>query len=101
MGIHRDGSSLGLNYFDIEMRRRLWWQIMILDARAAELTGSGRPGEAWYWNTKVPSNVNDCDLHPDMKEPPVDSAGPTDMISCLLRYELGVMFKRARSASDD
>ena len=29
-GIHRDSAQFGLNPFDVEMRRRLWWQICTL-----------------------------------------------------------------------
>ena len=36
LGIHRDGSALGLSPFDAEMRRRLWWGICILDTPASE-----------------------------------------------------------------
>lgn len=36
LGIHRDGSHFGLAPFEIEMRRRLWWQVCILDARSSE-----------------------------------------------------------------
>ena len=36
LGIHRDGSHFGLPPFQVEMRRRLWWQVCILDARSSE-----------------------------------------------------------------
>jgi hypothetical protein len=36
LGIHRDGSHFNLPPFEIEMRRRLWWQVCILDQRASE-----------------------------------------------------------------
>lgn len=36
LGIHRDGSHFGLSPFEIEMRRRLWWQVCVLDARSSE-----------------------------------------------------------------
>jgi hypothetical protein len=36
LGIHRDGSHFDLPAFEVEMRRRLWWQVCILDARASE-----------------------------------------------------------------
>jgi hypothetical protein len=36
LGIHRDGTHFGLPPFEIEMRRRLWWQVCILDARSSE-----------------------------------------------------------------
>jgi hypothetical protein len=36
LGIHRDGSHFSLDPFEIEMRRRLWWQVCVLDARSSE-----------------------------------------------------------------
>lgn len=36
LGVHRDGSHFRLPPFEIEMRRRLWWQVCILDARSSE-----------------------------------------------------------------
>lgn len=36
LGVHRDGCHFGLPPFEIEMRRRLWWQVCILDARSSE-----------------------------------------------------------------
>jgi hypothetical protein len=36
LGVHRDGSHFKLPPFEIEMRRRLWWQVCILDARSSE-----------------------------------------------------------------
>ena len=37
MGLHRDGSKLGLKPYDTEMRRRCWWQIVVLDECALAL----------------------------------------------------------------
>ncbi|KAH0833587.1 hypothetical protein AYO21_05266 [Fonsecaea monophora] len=93
MGLHRDGTSLGVSPFETEMRRRLWWQITTLDFRSAELSGSGRSGDFSMSDTLIPSNVNDEDIYPDMKEPPVSHTRPTEMISCLLRCELGNFWK--------
>ncbi|OAP54767.1 hypothetical protein AYL99_11215 [Fonsecaea erecta] len=93
MGLHRDGTSLGVSPFETEMRRRLWWQITTLDFRSAELSGSGRSGDFSMSDTLVPSNVNDEDIYPDMTEPPVPHTRPTEMISCLLRCELGNFWK--------
>ncbi|KIX96500.1 uncharacterized protein Z520_07766 [Fonsecaea multimorphosa CBS 102226] len=93
MGLHRDGTNLGVSPFETEMRRRLWWQITTLDFRSAELSGSGRSGEFSLSDTLVPSNVNDEDIYPEMKEPPISHTRPTEMISCLLRCELGNYWK--------
>jgi hypothetical protein len=37
MGLHRDGITLGLSPFETEMRRRLWWHLVHLDFRAADM----------------------------------------------------------------
>lgn len=93
MGVHRDGTVLGLPPFETEMRRRLWWQIKLIDISAAELSGFVPLGEDTWWNTKLPSNVNDTDIWPGMKDPPVEKTGATDMIACLLRYEIRNVWK--------
>ncbi len=92
MGLHRDGAGLGLSIFETEMRRRLWWQIFVLEGRSAELSGSGRFADFSISDTLAPVNVNDEDLYPDMKEPPVPQTRPTEMISCLLRIEFSMFF---------
>ena len=89
MGIHRDGTTLGVSPFETEMRRRLGWQILNLDVLLAELSGSGRSGDSSLSNIQAPSNVNDANIHPDMKTAPIPHKKPTEMIVCLLRCELG------------
>jgi hypothetical protein len=90
VGLHRDGTTLGLSPFDTEMRRRLWWQIIILDSRSAELSGSKRTFSILEWDIQVPANVNDADLFPQMTQAPISVVGKaTEMISCSLRYEFG------------
>lgn len=55
VGIHRDGSHFNLSPFEIEMRRRLWWQVLILDIRASEDHGCDPTiGEAQF-DTKMVS----------------------------------------------
>lgn len=93
MGLHRDGTTLGVSPFETEMRRRLWWQISILDFRSAELTGSGRFGDINLSNSQPPSNVDDAEIYPEMKEPPVSHTKATEMIACLLRCEFGYFWK--------
>lgn len=90
LGLHRDGISLGLPIFETELRRRLWWQIVLLDNRSAELSGSGMSVLAHLWDTKHPSSVNDSDLSPYMREPPAEQHnGLTEMAFCMLREEMG------------
>jgi len=103
--MHRDGTVLGLSPFLSEYHRRIWWQINHLEFEAAEHSGYGNLGDVNWWNTRLPSNVNDVDLRPDMKEPPVEAPHPTEMVACLLRYETGSFWKRkllpATAAEED
>lgn len=86
-GLHRDGVALGLSPFDIEMRRRLWWYIVALDRRLAELTGSGSSLPE-SMDTLLPTNTDDKDLELGMTSLPEARAGATEMTFCLLKYEI-------------
>ncbi|KAL9027123.1 MAG: hypothetical protein Q9196_004309 [Gyalolechia fulgens] len=97
IGLQRDGSSLGLPPFETEMRRRLWWQIVVLDTRIAEISGAGISILASMFDTHLPSNVNDSNLNPEMGEIPPSHSGTTDMTFCLARYEIGYFLKRSNT----
>lgn len=94
LGIHRDGSHFDLQPFEIEMRRRLWWQVCILDVRSSEDHGCDPTIVEASFDTKMPLNVNDSDLHPSMTEYPEERHGFTDMTFCLLRFEVANIFRR-------
>jgi len=87
MGLHRDGETLGLGPFDTEMRRRVWWQIIMVDAKYAIFSGLSHTLLPRGWDAKPPRNVNDADIYPSAAEPFQDREGPTEMIFCLLTYK--------------
>ncbi|KAI1444582.1 fungal-specific transcription factor domain-containing protein [Annulohypoxylon stygium] len=90
MGLHRDGEFLGLPPFETEMRRRIWWRILLLDAMYALMSGLGHSLLPRSWDTKPPLNINDSDLYPTMTTiQPKDS--PTDMIFCLICSEIAAV----------
>ncbi|KAI4237739.1 MAG: hypothetical protein LQ352_007920 [Teloschistes flavicans] len=97
IGLHRDGTTIGLPPFETEMRRRLWWQIVLLDSRIAELSGAGTSILSTPFDTFLPSNVNDSNLSPEMGEMPPEHQGASDMIFCLARCEIGDFLKRANT----
>lgn len=39
LGLHKDLAIKGLTPFEVEMRRRLWYQIVILDTMSAQQAG--------------------------------------------------------------
>ncbi|KAK1726585.1 hypothetical protein CaCOL14_004372 [Colletotrichum acutatum] len=89
MGLHRDGELLNLTPYETEMRRRLWWQIIMLDTKYAMVSGFCDTLLPWNWDTNTPQNVNDADLFPGSTEPVQPREGPTEMAFCLLLYEVG------------
>ncbi|KUI71428.1 hypothetical protein VM1G_06725 [Cytospora mali] len=88
MGLHRDGELLGCKPFETEMRRRLWWQIIMIDAKYAMLSGLSHTLLPRGWDTKEPKNINDADLLPSATEPVKDVEGPTDMILVLTVFKI-------------
>lgn len=92
LALHRDGAQFGMPPFEIEQRRRLWWNIVILDKRVAVIAGSTVTalGTA-QTDCKRPLNINDTDIHPGNQETPISSDKPTEMVFILARIELGLV----------
>ncbi|KAI1082086.1 fungal-specific transcription factor domain-containing protein [Whalleya microplaca] len=101
LGLHRDGSNFDdMSPFDVEMRRRMWWSICILDLRSAEDQGTELTIAERTYDTKFPMNVNDVDISPEMTEMPEERNGTTDMTFCLIRYEICSLTRRMHSATN-
>ncbi|KAJ9605944.1 hypothetical protein H2200_009793 [Cladophialophora chaetospira] len=95
MGLHRDGEHLGLDPFEIEMRRRLFYQLLPLDGIASQMSGTDIASTSFTWDTQPPSNINDDQIWPGMTEPPQEQKGATEMIFCLTRACVGQALVRA------
>ncbi|KAI4169341.1 MAG: hypothetical protein LQ348_007287 [Seirophora lacunosa] len=81
------------------IKRRLWWQIVVLDTRVAELSGAGTSILTALFDTHLPSNVNDSNLKPEMGEISPDHPGTSDMTFCLARYEIISFLKHSNTTS--
>ncbi|KAL1909656.1 hypothetical protein Sste5344_004504 [Sporothrix stenoceras] len=109
MNLDRDGTaeSPPMSTFDIEMRRRLWWQLRMHDFRSAELCGRPKFQDLDMDNNHVdglmptqwPANVDDAALSPDMIGPPLQPLGgalsATDAAFVAVKCEL-LRFTAAR-----
>ncbi|KIV78826.1 hypothetical protein PV11_06436 [Exophiala sideris] len=87
LGLHRDPATFGLSPFLAEMRRRLWWHIVILDVRSAEDNDMDPFICEHMFDTKFPANVNDADLDINMTEPVSAIRQRTEMTYTLTRFE--------------
>ncbi|GFF89694.1 uncharacterized transcriptional regulatory protein C139.03 [Aspergillus udagawae] len=99
MGLHRDGSFLGLSPFDAEMRRRLWWYVVHVDFRVADVLGTRPSMDISCADTKTPLNVDDEDLYPDMTDLPPERNGITPISLCLIRYEIMISLHDFKTSS--
>ena len=88
MGLHREGTTLGLSPFETEMRRRIWWHIVHVDGRISDLSGTKQSMDIFMTDAKRPLNVEDEDLSPDMANLPSERSGITSIVLCLIRCDL-------------
>ncbi|KAH6880675.1 hypothetical protein B0T10DRAFT_142317 [Thelonectria olida] len=88
MGLRSDGVHWGLSPFDIEMRRRLWWELCTLEAQISEEHGCAPAVAEAQFDTRMPLNIDDVDLYPGMAELPVSKMGVTEMTISLIKFEL-------------
>ncbi|KAM6515732.1 hypothetical protein FALCPG4_013945 [Fusarium falciforme] len=88
MGYHRDGELLGLSPFETEMRRRIWWHIMLQDVTHTLTSALSCSQMPISWDCKMPRNFNDADLFPGSVDPVQPRESPTEMAFCLISYQI-------------
>lgn len=81
------------------MRRRVWWQICILDVRTTENHGSDQDIAQQSFDTRLPSNIDDEALVPGCLDLPQLRTGITEMSLSLMRYEIISVIWHLRSQS--
>ncbi|KAJ4266001.1 hypothetical protein NW762_003974 [Fusarium torreyae] len=79
MGYHRDGTHFSLSPFETEMRRRIWWQIVMYDIKLGIDSGLTHSCVPKRFDTKQPLNLNDADLFRDATVELSHRNGPTEM----------------------
>ena len=89
MGIHSESALSKCTAFEAEMRRRLWWSPILFDTRIGQIANSRTVTLDPTWDCKIPLNVNDSDLRPEMKGPPAVQGKCTEALFVVVRSELG------------
>ena len=88
MGIHNEAAVSKFPALEAEMCRRLWWALVLFDNRVCELADYKAMMLAPMWNCRTPLNVNDFDLQPEMKDPPVVQGKSTEALFAVVRSEV-------------
>lgn len=102
LGLHRDGSHFKhLTPYEVEIRRRVWWAVCLLDLRASEDQGTDLTSTSGF-DTKLPLNINDTDIGPETKQTPSEHHSLTDMTFTLVSFEMTDVMRRltAQAAGD-
>ncbi|KAI1115711.1 fungal-specific transcription factor domain-containing protein [Nemania sp. NC0429] len=100
LDIHQDGdgsdsaSASRFTPFEAELRRRLWWQLIVLDIRAAEDRGTNTIIARGSYDTRLPYNIDDAEFGPDTTAPLRDRPGPSDTTFCLFTAQSSGIFLR-------
>lgn len=100
MKLHRDGSHFAdITPFEIEMRRRLWWQICFIDSRSEEVQVPEYKVSEGMFDTKMPANADDAKLDSGMSTQPVAAEKWTDMAIFLVRCEVWKLSRQLQSVT--
>ncbi|RDW75486.1 hypothetical protein BP6252_06628 [Coleophoma cylindrospora] len=95
LGLHRDGSHFEhLTPYEIEMRRRAWWVLCMLDVRASEDQGTEYTISLRGFDTKLPLNINEADISPTTTQMPTAREGITDMTFAIVSSQIGEVAKK-------
>lgn len=89
MGLHSEAALAKCTPLEAEMRRRLWWSLILYDTRMAEMSDFKTAMLTPIWDCRVPLNVNDFDLQPEMKDPPQVQGFSTEALYMVIRSEVG------------
>lgn len=88
MGIHSESTYAKCPALEAEMRRRLWWSLILFDTRISEMANYKAVTLTPTWDCRVPLNVNDFDLQPEMKDPPVVQGNSTEALFAVVHSEI-------------
>lgn len=95
MGLHSESANAECPPLEAEMRRRLWWSLVLFDTRIGEMADYKAGMLAAAWDCRTPLNVNDCDLRQELKEPPAVQGRSTEALFAVVRSELGDFVRHA------
>ena len=86
MSLHRESHWPAISPLERELRRRLWWALVVIDVRGCEDRGSEPTIFAASYNTKQPLNINDADIDLETEEPIRERTGFTEMTKTSVTY---------------
>ncbi|KAF5859643.1 hypothetical protein ETB97_002554 [Aspergillus alliaceus] len=93
MGLHNESTYTRYTTVEAEMRRRLWWSMVIFDHRMCEMSDHKVTTLTPTWDCRIPLNVNDFEIRPDTSSSPPNSEKPTEALFAVVRSELADLIR--------
>ncbi|KAL4959567.1 uncharacterized protein BDV14DRAFT_161224 [Aspergillus stella-maris] len=88
IGLSSESACARYPPLEAERRRRLWWALVIFDTRIGEMADYRTTTLTPLWDCKVPTNVNDFQLRPGMKDPPKIQGPLSEALFVVVRGEM-------------
>lgn len=101
LGIDSEVQNVKHDAFEAEMRRRLWWALVLFDRRVCEASHNLRLSALTpTWSCQLPANINDFELRPGMKAPPQAYDRPTEATNIIVRSTIAQRLQYSPSQMD-
>lgn len=94
MGLHNESTYTRYTAVEAEMRRRLWWSLVIFDHRMCEMSDYKVTTLTPTWDCRIPLNVNDFEIQADTNSCPSNSEKPTEALFAVVRSELADLIRQ-------
>lgn len=95
MGLDNESANARCDPLEGEMRRRIWWALLLFDNRVCEMGDYRAVTLTPSWNCKIPANLNDSDLQAEMKTLPQSHDRPTETTLAVLRYAVADLVRHS------
>ena len=98
LGLHRANDGIRRTDLELETRRRLWWQICLLDSKTRRSNMADLSISETSFDQVFPANINDTDLGSLLPtdHPSIPRTG--DMTLCLIRCELWTLVQSLKAS---
>jgi hypothetical protein len=88
MRLDKEWANAEQDILEAEMRRRLWWALILFDFRICQIAGDKPKTMLPTYDCAPILNVNDAELRPEMKEAPSVHEQPTETIYAVVRVAM-------------
>ncbi|PON20298.1 hypothetical protein TGAM01_v210849 [Trichoderma gamsii] len=85
IGLDNESSLAKCDIVEAEMRRRLWWALVLFDTRICELIDTKKTALTPMWDCRIPLNVNESELRTGLREIPRTQTRISDSIFVVVR----------------